>query len=61
MSIGEWEAGSAGNFTNEITAYMLADFASRFEVSLSRMELVMMKTIGDTIMGMEHTKAELLS
>ncbi|MFA0622610.1 HipA domain-containing protein [Vibrio breoganii] len=61
MSIGEWEAGSAGNFTNEITAYMLADFASRFEVSLSRMELVMMKTIDDTIMGMEHTKAELLS
>ena len=41
MSIGGFESGSSGHFQNPITAYMLADFASQFGISLPRIQLVM--------------------
>jgi serine/threonine-protein kinase HipA len=45
MSIGEFESGTAGNFNGPITAYMLADFADEFDISLPRMQLLMSKMI----------------
>ncbi len=45
MSIGEYEQGSSGNFNTPITAYMLADFADEFGMSLARMQLLMSQMI----------------
>jgi serine/threonine-protein kinase HipA len=41
MSIGEFEPGTSGNFNPPITAYMLADFAHEFDISLPRLQLLM--------------------
>lgn len=45
MSIGEFEPGTAGNFNDPITAYMLADFATEFDISIPRMQLLMSQMI----------------
>ncbi len=52
MSIGEYEQGSPGNFDTPITAYMLADFADEFGISLPRMQLLMsqmVKSVSNTV------------
>lgn len=45
MSIGEYDTGNAGNFNSPISAYMLADFADEFEISLPRMQLLMSQMV----------------
>jgi len=51
MSIGEYNTGNtgntgnAGNFNSSISAYMLADFADEFEISLPRMQLLMSQMV----------------
>jgi len=52
MSIGEYNTGSPGNFNNPITAYMLADFADEFRISLPRVQLLvnqMIKSVLNTV------------
>jgi len=52
MSIGEYNTGNAGNFNSPISAYMLADFADEFDISLPRMQLLMsqmIKSVSNTI------------
>lgn len=45
MSIGEYESGSAGHFSDPITAYMLADMALEFGFSPARMQLLIQQTV----------------
>ncbi|MEO2282099.1 HipA domain-containing protein [Pseudoalteromonas pernae] len=56
MSIGEYTSGSAGNFSNPITAYMLADFAIEFGISLPRMQLLMSKMIQSVLNSIDRTR-----
>ena len=56
MSVGEHNSQSAGNFTNEITAYMLADFADEFAISLPRMQLLMSKTVDSVLAAIDTAK-----
>jgi len=58
MSIGNYESGSAGNFNNPITAFMLADFANEFDISLPRLQLVMGQTITSVINALEIAKQQ---
>ncbi|MDO6721042.1 HipA domain-containing protein [Psychrosphaera sp. 1_MG-2023] len=60
MSIGSYEMGSAGNFNNPITAYMLADFANEFGISRPRLQLIMGQTITSVINGLESAKQQAL-
>lgn len=57
MSIGEFDEGSAGNFNQPFTAYMLADFAHEFGISLARMQLVMSQMITSVTSSLEQAKA----
>lgn len=57
MSIGEYDTGSAGNFNHPFTAYMLADFAHEFGISIARLQLLMSQTIKavrESIMSAKH-------
>jgi serine/threonine-protein kinase HipA len=56
MSVGEHNSQSAGNFTNEITAYMLADFADEFAISLPRMQLLMSQTVDSVLAAIDTAK-----
>ncbi|MEW6997259.1 HipA domain-containing protein [Colwelliaceae bacterium BS250] len=53
MSIGEYEAGDSGNFNTPFTAYMIADFADEFGISLARIELLMTQTINSVLGSVE--------
>ena len=56
MSIGDYQGGSSGNFNNPITAYMLADFANEFAISLPRLQLVISQTIKAVTNGIAKAK-----
>lgn len=58
MSIGGFEAGSAGNFQDPITAYMLADFATQFDISLPRIQLVMRQLTKSVLAAIEISRQE---
>lgn len=60
MSIGEFNAGSAGNFQSPITAYMLADFANTFEISLPRIQLLMSQMISSVLSSINTAKEKAL-
>lgn len=45
MSIGEYDTGSSGNFNHPFSAYLLADFAQEFGLSLARLQLLMTQMI----------------
>ena len=61
MSIGEYEQGSEGNFKNSITAFMLADFANSFEISLPRIELVMTQVTQSVLKSLATCRQETLN
>lgn len=56
MSIGDTESGSSGNFENPYTAYMFADFANEFNISLPRMTLLMGNTIKQVLSSINEAK-----
>ncbi|AWB68621.1 HIPA protein [Saccharobesus litoralis] len=58
MSIGEYDAGSTGNFNYPFTAYMLADFAQEFGISLARMQLLMKRLIKQVQTSIDLAKTE---
>jgi len=58
MSIGEYLSGSAGNFNNPITAYMLADFAHEFDISLARLQLLMKQMITSVLSAIDVAKLQ---
>ncbi len=60
MSIGEYEQGSSGNFNTSITAYMLADFADEFAISLPRMQLLMSQMITSVLNAVDTAKNKAL-
>ena len=60
MSIGEYGAGSKGNFNHPFTAYMLADFAHEFGISLPRLQLLMRQMITQVHTSVDLAKAEAL-
>ncbi|WDE05339.1 HipA domain-containing protein [Thalassomonas viridans] len=61
MSIGEYTTPSAGNFSNPITAYMLADFADEFGISLPRMQLLMSQMIKSVVSAVDTAKKKAFS
>lgn len=61
MSIGEYEQGSPGNFDTPITAYMLADFADEFGISLARMQLLMSQMIQSVANAIDTAKSKALA
>lgn len=60
MSIGDYEAGNAGNFKSPITAYMLADFAYEFGISLARLQLLISTTISSVLGAISTAKENAL-
>ena len=60
MSIGEYNTGNAGNFNSPISAYMLADFADEFEISLPRMQLLMSQMIKSVLSSIDIAKDKAL-
>lgn len=60
MSIGEYDAGSAGNFNHPFTAYMLADFAHEFGISRPRLQLLMKQMIKQVQASVDLAKADAL-
>ena len=60
MSIGEYNTGNAGNFNSPISAYMLADFADEFEISLPRMQLLMSQMVKSVLGAIDITKEKAL-
>lgn len=58
MSIGDFSSGSAGNFNVPITAYMLADFAEGFGISLQRMQLLMSQMIQSVLNGIDQARVK---
>ncbi len=60
MSIGEYGTGSRGNFNPPFTAYMLADFAQEFGISLARLQLLMSQMIKQVLTSIELAKADAL-
>tara|TARA_E500000081_G_C6135564_1_gene356449 strand:+ start:1136 stop:2533 length:1398 start_codon:yes stop_codon:yes gene_type:complete len=60
MSIGEYGAGSAGNFNHPFTAYMLADFAQEFGISLARLQLLMRQMIKQVQSSVDLAKTDTL-
>lgn len=61
MSIGDYDAGSAGNFEAPLTAFMLASFADEFGVSLARMQLIMDFMIQSTLAAIDESRKQALS
>ena len=57
MSMGEYESGTAGNFSEPITAYMLADMAEEFGFSPARMQLLAQQTIDAVHKGISSARA----
>lgn len=60
MSIGEYGAGNAGNFNHPFTAYMLADFAQEFGISLPRLQLLMRQMIKQVQASVDLAKTDTL-
>lgn len=60
MSIGEYNTGNAGNFNSPISAYMLADFAGEFEISLPRMQLLMSQMVKSVLGAIAIAKGKAL-
>ena len=60
MSIGEYNTGNAGNFNSPISAYMLADFADEFEISLPRMQLLMSQMVKSVLGAIDIAKGKAL-
>lgn len=60
MSIGEYGAGSADNFNHPFTAYMLANFAQEFGISLPRLQLLMRQMIKQVQASVDLAKTEAL-
>jgi len=60
MSIGDYSTGNSGNFSQIITAYMLADFADEFEISLPRMQLLMDQMIKSVLSAVTTAKHKAL-
>jgi len=60
MSIGEHAIGSAGNFTDPITAYMLADFADEFGISIPRMQLLMSRMSKSVLNALDNAREKAL-
>ena len=60
MSIGEYNTGNAGNFNSPISAYMLADFADEFEISLPRMQLLMSQMVKSVLGAIDIAKEKAL-
>lgn len=58
MSIGEYGAGCAGNFNHPFTAYMLADFAQEFGISIARLQLLMRQMINSVQVSIQNAKNE---
>lgn len=58
MSIGDYAAGSTGNFSHPFTAYMLADFANEFNISLSRFQLLMKQMVSSVLAAIELAKKD---
>jgi serine/threonine-protein kinase HipA len=58
MSIGSFEPGSVGHFQNPITAYMLADFATQFGISLPRIQLVMSQFTNSVLAAIDISRQE---
>ncbi|XOV79774.1 MAG: HipA domain-containing protein [Aestuariibacter sp.] len=61
MSIGDYASGSAGNFNHPFTAYMLADFANEFGISLARLQLLMKQMIKQVQAAIEAARKEALT
>jgi len=61
MSIGEYEGGTEGHFQNPITAFMLADFAKSFSISLPRIQLVMGQMTKAILNSVESAKEKAMS
>ena len=61
MSIGEYNTGNAGNFNSPISAYMLADFADEFEISLPRMQLLMGQMVKSVLGAIDIAKEKALA
>ena len=60
MSIGEYNTDNAGNFNSPISAYMLADFADEFEISLPRMQLLMGQMVKSVLGAIDIAKEKAL-
>lgn len=60
MSIGDYSAGSAGNFSNPVTAYMLANFSDEFGISLPRIQLLMSQMIKSVLNALDIAKNKAL-
>ena len=60
MSIGEYNTGNAGNFNSPISAYMLADFADEFDISLPRMQLLMGQMVKSVLGAIDIAKEKTL-
>lgn len=58
MSIGDYNEGSSGNFNQHITAFMLADFAQEFRISLPRLQLLMSQMIKQVLASIELAKID---
>lgn len=56
MSIGEYDAGNAGNFSKPITAYMLADFAKAVGLPVLRLQLLMKQTLESVLGALDSAK-----
>lgn len=61
MSIGEYEGGTCGNFDTPFTAYMIADFADEFGISLPRIQLLMTQVIKSVLDSMNSVKEKALT
>lgn len=60
MSIGEYDAGNAGNFSKPITGYMLADFAKTVDLPLTRLQLLMQQTLESVLGSLNSAKEQVL-
>ncbi len=61
MSVGDFASGSAGNFNHPFTAYMLADFANEFGVSLARLQLLMKQMVKHVLVAIKVARKEALT
>ncbi len=58
MSIGEYEAGTPGNFEDPMTAFALADFANTLGISLERMQLLTLDVINRITQALPYALKE---
>lgn len=58
MSIGEYDAGNAGNFSKPITSYMLADLAKTVGLPVTRLQLLMQQTLQSVLGSIDNAKEQ---